>query len=81
MGLRETCQTKYIQFFILDKLTILLVGSGGREHAIAWRLSLSDKVNHIYVAPGNKIKYKVVMFKKRKRNNNSINNNEPYIYI
>ncbi|ORZ22350.1 phosphoribosylglycinamide synthetase [Absidia repens] len=36
-----------------DKLTILLVGSGGREHAIAWRLSLSDKVNHIFVAPGN----------------------------
>ncbi|ORX57459.1 phosphoribosylamine--glycine ligase [Hesseltinella vesiculosa] len=36
-----------------DKLTILLVGNGGREHAIAWRLSLSDKVEHIYVAPGN----------------------------
>ncbi|KAI9300307.1 phosphoribosylglycinamide synthetase [Cunninghamella echinulata] len=36
-----------------DKLTILLVGSGGREHAIAWRLSLSNKVNHIFVAPGN----------------------------
>ncbi|SAM06731.1 hypothetical protein [Absidia glauca] len=36
-----------------DKLTVLLVGAGGREHAIAWRLSLSTKVNHIFVAPGN----------------------------
>lgn len=36
----------------IEKLTILLVGSGGREHAIAWRLAQSDKVQHIYVAPG-----------------------------
>ncbi|ORY98221.1 phosphoribosylglycinamide synthetase [Syncephalastrum racemosum] len=36
-----------------EKLTILLVGSGGREHAIAWRLAQSDRVEHIYVAPGN----------------------------
>ncbi|CDH54584.1 aminoimidazole ribonucleotide synthetase [Lichtheimia corymbifera JMRC:FSU:9682] len=36
-----------------EKLTILLVGSGGREHAIAWRLAQSNKVEHIYVAPGN----------------------------
>lgn len=32
---------------------ILVVGGGGREHAIAWSLSLSSKVNHVYVAPGN----------------------------
>ena len=37
----------------IEKLTILLVGSGGREHAIAWILAQSDKVQHIYVAPGN----------------------------
>ncbi|KAI9495416.1 phosphoribosylglycinamide synthetase [Zychaea mexicana] len=36
-----------------EKLTILLVGSGGREHAIAWRLAQSERVEHIYVAPGN----------------------------
>ena len=32
---------------------LLLVGSGGREHAIAWKLAQSDKVEKIYVAPGN----------------------------
>lgn len=32
---------------------ILLIGSGGREHALAWKLAQSDKVSEIYVAPGN----------------------------
>lgn len=32
---------------------ILLVGNGGREHALAWALSQSPRVQHIYVAPGN----------------------------
>jgi len=32
---------------------ILIIGSGGREHAIAWKLSKSDKVERIYCAPGN----------------------------
>jgi len=32
---------------------VLVVGSGGREHAIAWKLSLSPKVAKVYVAPGN----------------------------
>ncbi|CAK9435532.1 uncharacterized protein LODBEIA_P02590 [Lodderomyces beijingensis] len=34
-------------------LNILVVGNGGREHAIVWRLLQSPTVNHIYVAPGN----------------------------
>jgi hypothetical protein len=36
----------------LDKLNILLVGAGGREHAIAWKLAQSPLVEKIFVAPG-----------------------------
>jgi len=32
---------------------ILIIGSGGREHALAWKLAQSPKVGEIYVAPGN----------------------------
>jgi phosphoribosylamine---glycine ligase len=32
---------------------ILLIGSGGREHALAWRLSLDPGVEKVFVAPGN----------------------------
>lgn len=34
-------------------MKILLVGSGGREHAIAWKLAQNSKVEKIYCAPGN----------------------------
>lgn len=34
-------------------MKVLIVGSGGREHAIAWSVSKSDKVDKIYCAPGN----------------------------
>ena len=34
-------------------MKILLVGSGGREHAIAWKLAKSERVSKIFVAPGN----------------------------
>ncbi len=34
-------------------MTILLLGSGGREHALAWKLLQSSKCNHLFVAPGN----------------------------
>lgn len=34
-------------------LKTLVIGSGGREHALAWRLSRSWRVGEVYVAPGN----------------------------
>ena len=34
-------------------MKILIIGSGGREHAISWKLSQSPKVEKIYAAPGN----------------------------
>ena len=37
----------------IDRLRILLVGNGGREHALAWKLSQSPRVDIIYVVPGN----------------------------
>lgn len=36
-----------------DHLRVLLVGKGGREHALAWKLSQSPLVEHVYVVPGN----------------------------
>ncbi|MBO4324647.1 MAG: phosphoribosylamine--glycine ligase, partial [Lachnospiraceae bacterium] len=34
-------------------MKVLIVGGGGREHAIAWKVSQSKRVDKIYAAPGN----------------------------
>jgi len=34
-------------------MNILILGSGGREHALAWKLAGSSRAGHIYIAPGN----------------------------
>jgi phosphoribosylamine--glycine ligase len=34
-------------------MKILVIGSGGREHALAWKFAQSPKVSQVYVAPGN----------------------------
>ena len=37
----------------MNKYTILLLGSGGRESALAWKLAQSPKLEKLYIAPGN----------------------------
>ncbi len=34
-------------------MKVLIIGEGGREHALAWKVAQSELVEHIYVAPGN----------------------------
>ena len=34
-------------------MNILIIGSGGREHSLAWKLNQSKKVDEIFIAPGN----------------------------
>ena len=34
-------------------MNILILGSGGREHTIAWKLAQSSECESLYVAPGN----------------------------
>ena len=37
----------------MEHMKVLIIGSGGREHAIAWKVAKSPKVDKIYCAPGN----------------------------
>ena len=34
-------------------MKVLVIGQGGREHAVAWKLMQSEKVEKVYVCPGN----------------------------
>jgi phosphoribosylamine--glycine ligase len=34
-------------------MNVLVIGNGGREHALAWKLAQDSKINTVYVAPGN----------------------------
>ena len=34
-------------------MNVLIIGSGGREHAIAWKLAQSSQMEDLYIAPGN----------------------------
>ena len=34
-------------------MNVLVIGSGGREHALAWKVAQSPRVGTVYVAPGN----------------------------
>src|SRR3954470_8685069 len=35
------------------EMKLLVIGSGGREHAMAWKLAQSPRVQKVFVAPGN----------------------------
>ena len=37
----------------IKSMTILLLGSGGREHALAWKIAQSRRLHHLFIAPGN----------------------------
>src|SRR3954451_1636594 len=37
----------------LRSMKVLLIGNGGREHALAWKLAQSSRVTQLYIAPGN----------------------------
>lgn len=34
-------------------MNVLIIGSGGREHALAWKISQSQKIENLFIAPGN----------------------------
>ena len=34
-------------------MNVLIIGGGGREHALAWKAAQSAKVSHVFLAPGN----------------------------
>ena len=34
-------------------MKLLVIGNGGREHALAWKLAQSKRIQRVYVAPGN----------------------------
>lgn len=52
---KETVNWKDVQgqHITAVERNVLVLGSGGREHALAWKIAQSDKVSKVYIAPGN----------------------------
>jgi phosphoribosylamine--glycine ligase len=42
-----------LKFLKVNNMKILVIGGGGREHALAWKAAQNEKVSRVYVAPGN----------------------------
>ena len=51
--IQSSPQSELDFFHLIMSTRILLLGSGGREHALVWKLSRSPLIDHIYVCPGN----------------------------
>jgi len=47
------CQKPIIKIVKKEDLKVLVIGSGGREHALVWKLSKSKLISQLYAAPGN----------------------------
>ena len=44
----------FVQYLLNTLLmNVLILGSGGREHAFAWKIAQSEKLNNLFIAPGN----------------------------
>ena len=52
---KDTVNYKDIQaqYITAVERNVLVLGSGGREHALAWKIAQSDRVSKVYIAPGN----------------------------
>ena len=47
------CLVTLPRFFGAQPVNVLIVGSGAREHALAWKLRESPRLTDLFVAPGN----------------------------
>src|SRR5687768_16907783 len=47
------CNSKLINHNRIRFMNILLIGSGGREHALAWKMAQSKLCSALFIAPGN----------------------------
>ena len=52
---KDTVNYKDIQaqYITAVERNVLVLGAGGREHALAWKIAQSDRVSKVYIAPGN----------------------------
>src|SRR5476649_1843106 len=47
------CTSAHLHIYYLCRMNILILGSGGRESAFAWKLAQSPKCQNLFIAPGN----------------------------
>ena len=52
-GFRDFCKYLNTYKFIISAMNILIIGSGGREHALCWKIAQSPLCDRLYCLPGN----------------------------